>query len=164
MIVIVGGFGTIAVFGYTSLIVELSKLDGRCRIGLPPKVSFPLLSFDVGVNFMLTGVFFFLLRPVLSANEETSIWLSFKDLFRRNVREGNDQSERGAHISAINRNIKILLWKSLIGSTVIMLPTVGNMAQFYLMKGRELGWICLTVCTLDSKCRFYSRACDCELT
>ncbi|KAH7119691.1 hypothetical protein B0J11DRAFT_439888 [Dendryphion nanum] len=149
MIVIVGGFGTIAVFGYMSPIVELSQLDGRCRIGLPSKISFPLLSFDVGVNFMLTGVFFFLLRPVLSTSGDSSIKRALKELFRRNSARNHNQNERDSHISAINRNIKTLLWKSLIGSAIIMLPTVGNMAQFYLMKGRELGWICLTVCTLD---------------
>ncbi|KAF1922955.1 uncharacterized protein M421DRAFT_408003 [Didymella exigua CBS 183.55] len=31
--IICGGFGTIAIIGYTSPVVEL---DGRCRIGLPP--------------------------------------------------------------------------------------------------------------------------------
>ena len=63
--IICGGFGTIAIIGYMSPVVELSSLDGRCRIGLPPRVSFPLLCFDVAVNFLLTGVFFWLLRPVL---------------------------------------------------------------------------------------------------
>ncbi|KAF2729717.1 hypothetical protein EJ04DRAFT_446679 [Polyplosphaeria fusca] len=151
MIVICCGFGTIAIVGYMSPIVELSRLDGRCRIGLPPKVSFPLLSFDVGVNFALTAVFFFLLRPIVSFDGKTTRTRMFDFRFPRSIRSRQtlDDEDTGSHTSVVNANIKILLWKSLWGSLAIMLPTVGNMAQFYVMKGRELGWICLTVCTLD---------------
>lgn len=155
MTLILGGFGTIAVIGYLSPIVELSELDGKCRIGLPVQVSFPLLSFDVGVNFLLTGLFIWLLRPVLSQHDLFSMsgvfgheWV--KAVHRRMTKDRKVKAE-DQHSRALNKNIKILLWKCLIGSTCIMLPTVGNMAQFYIMKGRELGWICFTICTLDGK-------------
>lgn len=159
ILIIVGGFGTIAIIGYMSPIVDLSKIDGRCRIGLPPKVSFPLLSFDVGVNFLLTGVFIWLLRPVLSV--QGGSWIAgvfgakittLKRVFRKSdeSRE-NAEADGRLHLRVIKKCINTLLWKSLIGSTLIMLPTVGNMAQFYIMKGRELGWICLTICTLDGE-------------
>ncbi|KAF2118019.1 hypothetical protein BDV96DRAFT_644350 [Lophiotrema nucula] len=72
IIVIVGDFGTIAIIGYISPVVDLSTIDGRCRIGLPPQVSFPLMSFDVGVNFALTGVFIYLLKPVLASSQKWS--------------------------------------------------------------------------------------------
>ncbi|KAF2713707.1 hypothetical protein K504DRAFT_424565 [Pleomassaria siparia CBS 279.74] len=149
IIITVGGFGSIAIIGYLSPVVELSPIDGRCRIGLPVQVSFPLLSFDVGVNCLLTAVFIWLLRPVLSFHG-----LGLKTLggleADRNSRMENPAVDGEEFLKkAINRNIKTLLWKSLIGSCAIMLPTVANMAQFYIMKGRELGWICLTICTLD---------------
>lgn len=32
-----------------------------------------------------------------------------------------------------------------------MLPTVANMTQFYITNSKELGWVCLTICTLDGK-------------
>jgi hypothetical protein len=167
IIIIVGGFGTIAIIGYTSPIAELSALDGRCRIGLPMKVSFPLLSFDVCVNFLLTGVFLWLLRPVLNfhglgtlgevcENRVTRAVKRRLGLGNRDARSGNSSEEEDYDgnqkmRNAINKNIKILLWKSLIGSACVMVPTVANMSQFYIMKGRELGWICLTICTLDGK-------------
>ena len=160
MTIILGGFGTIAIIGYLSPIVDLSKLDGRCRIGLPPKVSFPLLSFDVGVNFLLTGLFFWLLRPVLDLHSVFNVSSQLSSVFTRvaknNTREREEaehETDGGTLRNAMNKNIKTLLWKCLIGSTLVMLPTVGNMAQFYIMDGRELGWICLTICTLDSKLR-----------
>ncbi|KAF2788086.1 hypothetical protein K505DRAFT_286769 [Melanomma pulvis-pyrius CBS 109.77] len=171
IIIIVGGFGTIAIIGYLSPIVELSALDGRCRIGLPSQVSFPLLSFDVGVNILLTGVFLWLLRPVLSFHGLGTLGGVCGNRVTRAVKRSlgrTSELESGSRSSssndgntavfegederltrAINRNIKTLLWKSLIGSCAIMLPTVANMAQFYIMQGRELGWICLTICTLD---------------
>jgi len=160
MTIILGGFGTIAIIGYLSPIVDLSKLDGRCRIGLPPKVSFPLLSFDVGVNFLLTGLFFWLLRPVLDLHSVFNVSSQLGSVLTRVVKRNAREREESEHETdgstlqnAMNKNIKTLLWKCLIGSTLVMLPTVGNMAQFYIMDGRELGWICLTICTLDSKLR-----------
>jgi hypothetical protein len=155
MVIICGGFGCIAIVGYLSLIVELSLLDGRCRIGVPTKVSFPLLGFDVGLNFLLTGLFLWLLRPMLSHHG----LLSFKGWFgARIAKKLRFGAGRGSAVQysdvqrqAMNKNIKILLWKCLIGSTLVMLPTVGNMAQFYVMNGGELAWICLTICTLDGK-------------
>lgn len=149
MFILLGGFGTIAIIGYLSPIVELSNLDGRCRIGLPSKVSFPLLSFDVGVNFMLTGLFFWLLRPVMDIHGLLSIksWCGGKRKEARRVQN----MESGEFKSAMHNHIKTLLWRSLTGSALVMFPTVANMVQFYVMNGRELGWICLTLCTLDSK-------------
>ncbi|KAF2626168.1 hypothetical protein BU25DRAFT_344289, partial [Macroventuria anomochaeta] len=157
MLIICGGFGAIAIVGYMSPIVELSKLDGRCRIGLPPQVSFPLLCFDVVVNFLLTGVFFWLLRPVLDFHGllKASTWFGsrvtskVKNSVRKREIEMQSALEGASLKSAMNKNIKALLWKCLIGSTLVMLPTVANMTQFYIMNSRELGWVCLTICTLD---------------
>ncbi|KAF2634810.1 hypothetical protein P280DRAFT_523787 [Massarina eburnea CBS 473.64] len=156
MFLICGGFGSIAVVGYLTPIVELSRLDGRCRIGLPLKVSFPLMCFDIGVNFLLTGLFIWLLKPVLSHHGLLSLSGLFGEKLAKRLRCGMGGVGRGSTIQysneqkrAMNKNIKTLLWKCLIGSSLVMLPTVGNMAQFYIMKGRELGWICLTICTLD---------------
>lgn len=156
MAIILGGFGTIAIIGYTSPIVELSQVDGRCRIGLPPKVSFPLLSFDVGVNFLLTGLFFWLLKPILNLHGGSWVAGIFGKKIETAVRRliGKPSVETGdphPQLGVVKRSIKTLLWKSLIGSMLVMVPTVANMAQFYIMKGRELGWICLTICTLDSQ-------------
>jgi hypothetical protein len=159
MLILLGGFGSIAIVGYLSPVVELSRLDGRCRIGLPNKVSFPLLCFDVAVNFLLTGVFFWLLRPVLDFHGLLSVSNWFGGRLSSRVKQSvqkrelslQQETDGGSLKSAMNKNIRTLLWKCLIGSTLVMLPTVGNMAQFYVMNSRELGWVCLTICTLDSE-------------
>ncbi|KAF2125334.1 hypothetical protein P153DRAFT_389497 [Dothidotthia symphoricarpi CBS 119687] len=149
MFILLGGFGTIAIIGYLSPTVELSKLDGKCRIGLPSKVSFPLLSFDVGVNFMLTGLFFWLLSPVIDLRSLLSVKGVFGNGIKKQEQSQTQTTEGAGFGGPMNNHIKVLLWKSLTGSALVMFPTVANMAQFYIMKGREQAWICMTLCVLD---------------
>lgn len=159
MTIILGGFGTIAVLGYLNPIVKLSQSDGRCRIGLPPNVSFPLLSFDVGVNFLLTGLFFWLLKPVLDLHCGSWVAGVFGKRVSKFVQRTTGERANGngsthpqnPQIGLDKKSIKTLSWKSLIGCVLIMFPTVANMTQFQIMKGRELAWICFTACTLDSR-------------
>lgn len=66
MIVVAFGFGTITVFAFIYPLTDLSTTDGKCRIGLPLKVLIPLLSLDAIINLALTGVFIYLLQPLLS--------------------------------------------------------------------------------------------------
>ncbi|KAL5399238.1 hypothetical protein PMIN06_000986 [Paraphaeosphaeria minitans] len=151
MFIICAGFGTVAIIGFIFPVAELSELDGRCRIGLPRKVAFPLMCFDIGLNFLLTGLFIWLLRPVLSFHRVNLMPGVLKKIASR-VRSATSEASlrnRRPQMDDLNNIIKILLWKCLIGSTLVMLPTVGNMVTFYVMRGRELGWICLTICTLD---------------
>lgn len=42
-----------------------------------------------------------------------------------------------------------LLWKTFIGSVLVTISTVGNVATLTGLGGRELGWVCLTTCTFD---------------
>lgn len=55
------GFGSIAVLSFMFPVAELS--DGRCRIGLPFKITLPLLIYDVSINLYLTGHFLHFSRP-----------------------------------------------------------------------------------------------------
>ena len=66
MIVVASGFGTITVFAFIYPLTDLSTTDGKCRIGLPLKVSIPLLSLDIIINLALIGAFIYLLQPLLN--------------------------------------------------------------------------------------------------
>lgn len=63
------------------------------------------------------------------------------------------QHPENSHLHPSNRlflnGVEKLLWKSLVGAALVLAPTVANLAVLYHMKGREQGWLCLTVCTLD---------------
>lgn len=141
-------------------VVDMSKQDGKCRIGLPPKTTMILLSYDTFVNLSLTGVFVYLLRPLLrfSAPTTSPYWGDrFRCLFRRIVGVSPHASREPNNGYVLNtsrlRAVENLVWRSLVGAIVVLLPTIGNLVSLYHMKGRELGWLCLTLCTLDGMFR-----------
>ncbi|KAJ4296382.1 hypothetical protein N0V90_006427 [Kalmusia sp. IMI 367209] len=118
--------------------------DGRCHIGIPGRASIPFMAVDIVVDVVLTGVFIYLLRPVVKMhglNKVSAVVGMDESHMPRTEKERND--------TAIQKNIRTLLWKSLIGALLIMIPTVANMIQFYLVHGRELALVCLTICTVD---------------
>lgn len=153
---IVAGFGTIAVAGFVWPTSEISSIDGRCRIGLPRYVTIPLLTFDVIINVFLTLIFVYLLSPLIRAGSSlpTSAFPAShltKCLGRcgRGARTSTSVDLRPANQAAAKK-IEKLLWRTFIGSCLVLTPTAGNLASLTSLKGRELGWVCLTVCTFDS--------------
>ncbi|KAF2181640.1 hypothetical protein K469DRAFT_254506 [Zopfia rhizophila CBS 207.26] len=156
MFMITTGFGSIAICGFLWPIADLSPNDGRCRIGLPIKVTVSLLTFDITINMALTGTFIYLLRPLLRFGGISNSAVPASRFTKGNRRILKSAGRRNsADVYPLNQNflkaIKALLRKSIIGSVLVMLPTVGNLAALYSLKGRELGWLCLTICTFDGK-------------
>jgi hypothetical protein len=49
----------------------------------------------------------------------------------------------------VARRLKTLLWRTFVGSCLVLLPTVGNLLQLTILEGNELGFVCLICCTLD---------------
>ncbi|KAF2447683.1 hypothetical protein P171DRAFT_354953 [Karstenula rhodostoma CBS 690.94] len=139
-------FLAVAVNAYLSPIIIMEADDGRCHMGIPGKASIPFMSVDIVVDVVLTSVFIYLLRPVVKMhglNKTHVVRVPKSPILGR---------EEEVHGTAMRKSIRKLLWKSLIGSLLIMIPTIANMIQFYIMQGRELALICLTLCTLDGKC------------
>ena len=76
IVAITVGFGSIICDAF---MYPLYKLQNEaCHIGLPPKVSIPLLTYDIFINVALTGVFIYYLRPLLN--------------FRVNMRQDRQES------------------------------------------------------------------------
>jgi hypothetical protein len=145
------GFGTIAVVGFSRSSAYISSIDHRCRIGLPRYVTLPLLSFDALVNVLLTTIFVHLLGPLISSNKAGKFSASRiatcftgccgkSNKLKVNLHTGNQRA---------GKKIERLLWRTFIGSTLVVIPTVGNMIQMSIFEKREFGWLCLTVCTFD---------------
>src|SRR5271156_5336671 len=57
------GFGTIAILSFIFPVAEFSTVDGKCRIGLPFKITLPLLIYDISINVYLTLHFLYFARP-----------------------------------------------------------------------------------------------------
>ncbi|KAE9973536.1 hypothetical protein BLS_009292 [Venturia inaequalis] len=133
----------------------------KCEMGLPMAVSLSLLVFDTLINFTLTAVFIWLIRPLLAfqrtSNSNSKSY--FRDKFktflsvlyaRRPVTSG---SKSGPYRQEVTRSVvsqvERLVWKT-IGATVLMvMPTIGNLVALNAVGGREHAWICYTVCTAD---------------
>ena len=52
----------------------------------------------------------------------------------------------------VNR-LRNLVYRSLVGAGLVLLPTIINMALLFKWKGKEQGWLCFTICTIDGKSR-----------
>ncbi|CAN9387069.1 unnamed protein product [Alternaria alternata] len=50
---------------------------------------------------------------------------------------------------ALVKRVETLLQKTLIGCVLVILPTAGNLAAICILVGKELAFICLTLCTFD---------------
>ncbi|KAF2626505.1 hypothetical protein BU25DRAFT_459617 [Macroventuria anomochaeta] len=143
MVMVIASFLGVAINAYLHPIHEM-QVDGRCHMGIPGQASIPFMVIDISVNAALTVVFFYLLRPVVKLHGLNTI----SGVFGKNTLK-NPNTPQAKKETAVQRNIRILLWKSLIGSMLIMLPTIANMVQFYITGGRELALICLALCVAD---------------
>ncbi|KAK6392037.1 hypothetical protein LTR65_004162 [Meristemomyces frigidus] len=64
MLIVVVGFGTIAILAFMAPVGMVDEGDGQCRIGLPRKATMVLMTYDIMINFALTGIFLMQLRPL----------------------------------------------------------------------------------------------------
>jgi len=153
--IICGGFLAITVTVSVSPMVELSSVDGHCRLGLPSRTSFPLNCFDIGVNLVLALVFLWLLLPLLRCRRANHKPVFPQELI--SLRLKGKTEKRGGLLCPDPRPIaedkapKRLLWQSLLGSSLLTMATGVKITLFYVLGGRELTWICLTVCTLEGE-------------
>lgn len=143
MVVVIASFLGVSINAYLKPIIEMHS-DGRCHMGIPGRASIPFMVVDISVNAALTAVFFYLLRPVVKIHGLNTV----SGVFARHSKKHSDTPQAKAETS-VQRNIRILLWKSLLGSMLIMLPTIANMVQFYITRGEEVALICLSLCVAD---------------
>lgn len=154
MLIVVGGFGTIAVFAFLEPVVDVSELDGKCRIGLPLKITLPLLVYDILMNVGMTVLFFALVRPYLRNGMPNFMPVWVRRLHQKVQRTFNmkvSQVDPGEGALDKRGTLERLAWKSFVASIAILLSTVVNLSLLFHLKGRELGWLCYTVCTIDGE-------------
>jgi hypothetical protein len=149
------GFGTIAIIAFLYPTTDISGIDGKCRIGLPFKVTIPLLSFDCTINVVLTAIFIYLLRPILRLGVPHSAPYWRRRLVTvickiLTVKPYSLDDVQMVNIS-LRKSVEKLVYKSTIGCILVLLPTLANLSLLFYMHGRQLGWLCLTLCSLDGK-------------
>jgi hypothetical protein len=154
---VVAGFGSIAAFGFNWRRAYLAQPAGRCWIGLPLCVTMLLLVFDVCINFFLTLSFFYLIRHLVTRDLPYKDYPAsrFADWFGRVC--SRESSQRSVELRRENpnaaRQTERLLWKTLTGCVLAVLPTLANLMTMGLLDGVESLWLCFTACTLDGIAR-----------
>jgi hypothetical protein len=165
--IIILGFGSIAGVAFAFPIAEIAD-DHRCRIGVPTKVTVPLITYDIMINTALTGVFVAMLRPLLRFQEQQKTPDIHLDTEQRpepqklQIHAHGPSTESEIELTAstshsITRpdahpsvnSLKMLVYRSLTGAVAITVPTVINLGLLFRWKGHEQGWLCFTLCTLD---------------
>ena len=168
--IIIVGFGGIAGLAFAYPIADIAE-DNKCRIGVPTKVTLPLLVYDILINVALTGVFIALLRPLLA-------FQSFHKSLAKHQDDGHAKSHamvsiagQGGRVPSTDSSVelatssvrtgqphagdpsvcslRILIYKSLAGAVAMLIPTIINLGLLFRWKGQEQGWLCFTLCTLD---------------
>lgn len=131
---------------YLRRAADMRHSDGRCHMGIWRAASILVLSIDIFGGLALTSLFFYLLHPVTKVHGSASAPI----VGSLSSRAGEAFMTRdNRYESAIQRNIRILLRKSIIGGCLIVIPTIANMIQLVVTEVHELGMICLSLCMLD---------------
>ena len=152
MLIVLSGFGTIAVFAFLEPTYELSQVDGICRIGLPFRITLPLLIYDILMNLVMTVTFFVLLRPFMRNGMPSfaPVWTKREVRRVRRWLKMNTSSIDPAEGALDSRGIlERLPWKSFLACIAILVSTVTNLSLLLYLRGREQGWLCFTVCACD---------------
>ena len=159
-IFVVVTFGALFIWGIITPHAELSPTDGQCRIGIAKIPAYLLLVFDATINAALTIVFAVLLRPVLQARDHASTLradrevASPKGYFHKTMRHlgllafKNDQGQ-----DIFSASIKKVLWRNVIGSSLIFVASAINLIVFLAEKGVQLAFVCLVACMADGESR-----------
>lgn len=138
-------YAGISLNSYFWRVVHMRESDGRCHFSIKSQASIPILTVNIVTNVALTGVFFYLLKPVTELHGLPTV--SAAPLRKSKTERITDEPARSE--TAVQKNIKTLLSKSIIGAILIELPVVVNLIQFLVTGGRQLGMICLTFCMVD---------------
>jgi hypothetical protein len=122
-------------------------------MGLRRRAALPILCFDVVMNILLTVIFVYLLNPVIQSNSHAVSRCSASRLAGNIGNCCRRKRDKVVQLRTTNphvaRRLKTLLWRTFVGSCLVLLPTVGNLLQLTILEGNELGFVCLICCTLD---------------
>ena len=146
------GFGSIAVVAFMYPFAAFARGNGKCTIGLPLRVTIPLLSYEIVINVALTGIFIGLLRQILrirdpvhstvggssseprSSRRFANVAKSISLTALRSKNEPIPQPPSTPNIVAFDPNMKALkklIYKSLLAAGLILIATIVNIALLY---------------------------------
>ena len=172
-ITIFATLGAIGVAGSVSPVTSISEVDRVCHIGLQPYAIIPLLVCDIVINMFLTSVFIYLLSPLIRESQSSDggfasrLARAIANMCRRAKPEETVDLHPTNQI--IIRRVEKLLWKTLIGCVLVVLPAAGNLTALCVLKGHMPAFVSLagakagsvlTYVILDVPYHLHIRRCD----
>ena len=155
MVLLAVGIAAIASIAFYKPVIEWA--EGTCRFGLTPGLSIGLCIYDVVINFALTIIFVWLFQPLLAFGRPTNVPQWKQWMIRKVAPYAKHMPLNFLEVlpyrqtltrELVNAREKVVK-KTLVGSVLIVIPTVVNMTILYVDDGKELGWLCLTLCIID---------------
>ncbi|KAH7394967.1 hypothetical protein DE146DRAFT_658795 [Phaeosphaeria sp. MPI-PUGE-AT-0046c] len=151
MVVIVA-FGGMALWCIATPHAGISVHDGHCRIGSDMIPSYTTFSADIVINIGLTGVFVWLILPVLrnQARGSTIVMVEVSQPPARNpsALRGvlSNNTERDDHLSL---SVKKMLRRNIIGSALTFVAGAVNLVIYFVDATSQIAYVCYTLCIVD---------------
>ena len=143
VLIIAGGFGTIAVFAFIAPMVLVAHDPSHdCQIGLPVKALVPLLTYDALLNMGLT-IFY-----VVMANKVCHR-LTWRNSFKILIQALPFRSQ--GPFPSQEDVFELFMAKSVLACLGVVLATVANLVTLIVLRGHEEAWLCLLLCSADGK-------------
>ncbi|KAI9864538.1 MAG: hypothetical protein M1813_003027 [Trichoglossum hirsutum] len=142
------GFGTIAILSFFHPVADLDPKDHVCEIGLPFRITLPLLIFDVWINVFLTGQFIFFARRFMRNWVPRTLRNAWNKAIHPHLRnegpaplEDNPADQRGV--------LADMAWRTCKAMFIVLSSTIANLSVLFALRGHEQGWLCFMMCSID---------------
>jgi hypothetical protein len=174
-------FGTfVTLWAYLNPVAYIANSDGLCRKGIPPEVVAPLEVYECVSYILLTGVFVVMLRrtrqtelfprvpqrfttfgkalkrlvDVLNPAAAKKVMVKNSAMTKKTVVETVELGDEPVIVLPASTQpckLRGLVYKSLIGTVLILGWGVINSSIFYVTGGKEHVWLCFAQCNMDCK-------------
>ncbi|XP_014554533.1 hypothetical protein COCVIDRAFT_104852 [Bipolaris victoriae FI3] len=152
MVMTVGFFGGMAVWCIATPHSAISVHDGHCRIGSDMIPSYTTFSTDIVINFSLTGVFIWLILPILKnqARGPATVLDEFvrpsalgPSGLRRVLRSNVERDD------PLASSVKKMLRRNIIGSLLTFAAGAINLIIYFVDATSQIAFVCYTMCIVD---------------
>ncbi|KAH0537839.1 hypothetical protein FGG08_005452 [Glutinoglossum americanum] len=142
------GFGTIAILSFFRPVAQIDPWDEVCKIGLPFRITLPLLIFDIWINVFLTVQFIFFARRFMSNWVPRTLRDAWGKAIHPRLRndgpaplEDNPADQRGI--------LADMAWRTCKAMFIVLSTTIANLSVLFALRGHEQGWLCFLMCSVD---------------
>jgi thiamine transporter ThiT len=130
----------------------ISIHDGHCRIGSDMIPSYTTFSADIVINLGLTGVFVWLILPLLrnqargpgAVMVETTHPVARSPFALRGVLSSNVERD-----DQLSLSVKKMLRRNIIGSVLTFVAGAINLVVYFVDATSQIAYVCYTMCIID---------------